>query len=113
MVTLLEGSDVMGAERYLGPVAHVPMGEGRVFLVDGTRVVVFRQRNGRLYAVQAECPHTGGPLAEGILGSGTLICPLHGWKFNLASGECLNEPRECLKTYAVREDRGWIVLSEN
>lgn len=74
-------------------------------------MAVFRARTGRVFAVQAECPHRGGPLADGLLGGTTLICPLHAWKFDLASGEALNG--ECgLRTFPVRVDEmERIVLS--
>jgi nitrite reductase (NADH) small subunit len=85
----------------LGPVSAIPPGEGRTFAVARERIAVFHGRDGQLFATQATCPHRGGPLADGLLGGSTLICPLHGWKFDLSSGAVLRG--ECgLKTYAVR-----------
>jgi nitrite reductase (NADH) small subunit len=53
--------------------------------------------------VQAACPHKGGPLADGLVGGTTLICPLHAWKFDLATGQALFG--DCgLKTYPVCVD---------
>ena len=84
----------------LGPVSAIPLGEGRVYSVAGEDVAVFRTRAGQLYAVQARCPHKNGPLADGLVGGTTLICPLHGWKFDLATGQALFG--DCgLKTFAV------------
>jgi nitrite reductase (NADH) small subunit len=74
----------------LGPIDQIPPGEGRNFDVAGRRVAVFRTRDGRVFATQAECPHRGGPLADGLLGAGTIVCPLHEWRFDLASGESAN-----------------------
>lgn len=101
----------VGTEYLLGPLAQIPVGEGRVFDLDGKRVAVFRTRNGGIYATQAECPHRGGPLADGLIGGNTLVCPLHAWKFDLASGAaimgdcairtfpvCLNEGGELVVT---------------
>jgi nitrite reductase (NADH) small subunit len=76
----------MGTRYELGSVEQIPPGEGRNFLVAGRRVAVFRARDGKLYATQAECPHKGGPLADGLLGSGMLVCPLHERRFDLATG---------------------------
>ena len=90
-------------EAVLGPVAAIPLGEGRAFAIDDQRVAVFRARSGQLFAVQADCPHKGGPLADGLLGGTTLICPLHSWKFDLSSGEALMG--SCgLRTFPVRVD---------
>jgi nitrite reductase (NADH) small subunit len=98
-------------EYLLGSLALIPPGEGRTFQVGERRVAVFHARNGSLYANQAECPHRGGPLADGLLGATTVICPLHGWKFDIATGE----PRmgTCgITTYSVRlAEKGEIVLT--
>jgi nitrite reductase (NADH) small subunit len=94
-----------GVEVVLAPLAAIPPGEGREFEVAGERIAVFRNRSGGVFAVQAQCPHKGGPLADGLLGGSTLICPLHSRKFDLASGTALSG--DCgLKTYPVRLDDG-------
>ena len=98
-------------EYLLGPLAQIPRGEGRVFDLSGRRVAVFHARGGAVYATPAACPHRGGPLADGLLGGDTLICPLHGWKFNLASGAAVMG--DCgLTTYDVRvTEEGQLVLT--
>ena len=90
-------------EKNLGPLSNVPLGEGRVYLVDGQSIAVIRARTGEVYAIQAQCPHRGGPLADGLVGGTTLICPLHGWKFDLTTGNALFG--DCgLRTFPVRLD---------
>ena len=93
----------------LGSIESIAPGQGRCFIVGGEEIAVFRQRDGQLIATQNRCPHMQGPLAEGIVGGGKVICPLHSHKFNLATGEG-SEPHECVKTYAVREASGEILL---
>jgi nitrite reductase (NADH) small subunit len=70
----------------LGPIQAIPEGEGRSFEVGAKRLAVFRSRQGGVFATQAECPHRGGPLADGLLGGKLVICPLHSLKFDLATG---------------------------
>lgn len=70
----------------LGLLSQIPEGEGRTFTVGAKQVAVFRTRTGGIYATQAECPHKKGPLADGLLGNDTLVCPLHEWTFDLSSG---------------------------
>jgi len=94
----------------LGSVEKVPLGQGRCYIVGGEEIAVFRQRDGRLFAVQNRCPHRQGPLSEGIAGGGKVICPLHAHRFDLATGKG-HEPAECLKTFSVREVAGKIHLS--
>jgi nitrite reductase (NADH) small subunit len=78
----------MGRHR-LGSLTQIPQGEGRNFAVAGQEVAVFRARDGAVYATQARCPHRAGPLADGLVGGSTLVCPLHDWQFDLASGKAL------------------------
>jgi nitrite reductase (NADH) small subunit len=100
----------MTQDMKLGPVSSIPPGEGRVYAVNGENIAVFHTRGGAVYAVQAACPHKGGPLADGLVGGTTLICPLHAWKFDLATGQALFG--DCgLKTYPVRiDDAKQIIL---
>ena len=85
----------------LGPVEQIPVGEGRLIRIGRVPVAVFRARDGGVYATQAVCPHRGGPLADGIIGGGQLQCPLHGYKFELSTGNPLGNECSALKTYQV------------
>jgi nitrite reductase (NADH) small subunit len=96
-------------ELTLSPLNAIPEGEGRTFEVGGQRLAVFRSRDGSVFATQAECPHKRGPLADGLLGGATLICPLHALKFDLKTGKA--ESGECsLKIYPARLGPGGQVL---
>jgi len=97
------------AELKLGPLTSIPPGEGRNFVACGQKIAVFHTRTGEVFAIQAECPHRCGPLADGLVGGVTLICPLHSWKFDLASGQPLFG--DCgVKTYPVRVDSGEEII---
>ncbi len=71
----------------LGEVTQLPMGEGRTFAVNGRRLALFHMRSGDIYATQADCPHLGGPLADGLTGGTTVMCPLHDRVFDLRTGQ--------------------------
>jgi nitrite reductase (NADH) small subunit len=94
----------------LGSLASVPPGEGRTFDVGTFKIAVFHTRAGEVFASQAECPHKRGPLADGLIGGKTLVCPLHAWKFDLGTGKADNG--QCaLKTFPARLNRaGQIVV---
>ena len=84
----------------LGPIDRIPQGEGQTFVVAGREVAVFRARGAdTVYATQARCPHKAGLLADGIVGDGKVICPLHSYKFDLATGTSLGNVCQSLKTY--------------
>lgn len=82
--------DAMPKRYNLGLVDQIPHGEGRNYKVGDQLVAVFRSRDGALFATQATCPHRKGPLADGLVGGSTLVCPLHEWTFDLATGKTVN-----------------------
>ena len=88
----------------LGSVAGIPLGQGRVFEVGSLSIAVFRSRDGSVFATQAGCPHRGGPLADGILGQRTLICPLHGCGFDVASGRPAGHAYGGLRIFPISLD---------
>lgn len=99
-------------EHRLAHVDDIPPGEGREFCVGGRRVAVFRRRDGGLSALDAACPHRGGPLADGIVGMGLVVCPLHGRAFALDSGEAVEPGGEGVAAYPVRRgEDGSVLLS--
>jgi nitrite reductase/ring-hydroxylating ferredoxin subunit/uncharacterized membrane protein len=58
---------------------------------DDTDVLLVRQR-GRLCALAHACSHLGGPLSEGTLKDGSVVCPWHGSEFALDGGEVIKGP---------------------
>ena len=95
----------------LGPLAEIPVGEGRAYPVGDEQVAVFRLRDGTLRAVSAVCTHAGGPIADGQADSRVVVCPLHQHTFDLATGHCLTG-RPPLRVYPVTvDDDGYVVVT--
>ena len=59
--------------------------------VDGEDAILVKS-GGRFYAVGAACTHYRGPLAEGLVADGTVRCPWHHARFDLATGEAARAP---------------------
>ena len=88
-------------EHPIGALSQIPKGEGRNFEVQGLTVAVFHTHGGEVFATQPDCPHKKGPLADGLLGGSTVVCPLHDRTYDLRSGREMGA--DCvLKTYPVR-----------
>ena len=94
----------------LGSVNAIPMGQGRCYVVGGEKLAVFRQRDGRIFASHNRCPHGNGPLAEGLLGSGRVICPMHGHSFCLETGASSGGTAS-LQVFPVQEVDGTIQMN--
>jgi nitrite reductase (NADH) small subunit len=91
---------------------NVPPREGRAVLVGGREIALFNLGD-RFLATDNRCPHQGGPLCDGIVTGSSVVCPLHAWKVNLASG-AVERPAagkdHCVATYPVRVDNGIVVI---
>ena len=97
-------------EHRAASLADIPVNEGRMLRVGGHLVAVFHLRGGTVRATQPWCPHRRGPLADGLVGDGSLICPLHGRTFDLATGDA-QRSEVGIATYPARvEDDGTIML---
>jgi nitrite reductase (NADH) small subunit len=70
----------------VGVTDDIPLREGRFVELGGTALAVFNLGD-RFLTVDNRCPHKGGPLSDGITTGGAVVCPLHGWRVNLTSGE--------------------------
>lgn len=66
--------------------------------------------NGQYYALRNECAHQWNPLHEGNIIRDDIECPLHGWRFSLATGAYGLGTDMCLDTYDVRVENGrvWV-----
>jgi len=83
-------------------LADVVPGELRAFPVAGvTWPVVVTYAEGQLVAVQGVCPHEDVALAGGDLEGTQLICPGHGYGFDLTTGACTHDKTLSLRRYPI------------
>ena len=82
-------------------VSEFPEGSARTVTVGGQAVALFHTRDG-FFATEARCPHRGGPLAEGDVIGGEIVCPWHLWGFDLRTGICEGNREICVTTHEVR-----------
>jgi nitrite reductase (NADH) small subunit len=102
----------------------------RGVVIDGREVFVF-QRGGHYYAFENSCPHRGGPVGEGtvigkveaVLAEGgellgerfserdiNIVCPWHGYEFDIATGECIGDRRITLRRYRAFATEGRVYV---
>ena len=66
-------------------------GQAKRVEAGGKRIALFN-RDGAYHAIEDTCPHRGGPLSEGQVEGNVVICPWHGAKFDITTGEVLGPP---------------------
>jgi len=80
--------------------SEVKAGSGKGIEIGGKSVAVFNV-DGTFYAINEVCGHRGGPLGEGELEGTTVICPWHGWRYNVTTGENELVPDRPVERYEV------------
>jgi nitrite reductase (NADH) small subunit len=88
-------------------------GELRAFAVPGvTWPVIVTSVDGALVAVPGVCPHEDVALADGELRGGAIICPGHGYAFDVHTGRCKHDPGLVLRRYPITlvGDDVWVDL---
>lgn len=89
---------------------NIPLREGRSVVLGGVKIAIFNLGD-RFMAVENECPHKGGPLADGIVSGKTIVCPLHNWGFDLETGCGVRaSSAACLTTYPTRVEDGIVLV---
>ena len=89
---------------------NIPPREGRSAEVGGVNVAIFNL-DGRVLAIENACPHQGGPLCDGIVSGTVVVCPLHGWRFDLETGMAVRASMPaCITIFPARVENGIVLV---
>jgi nitrite reductase/ring-hydroxylating ferredoxin subunit len=89
-------------------VADVAPGTGKQVTVEGKEIALFNV-DGTIHAIDNECPHRGGPLAEGELEGCLVTCPWHAWQFDLTTGDSITDDSKVVR-YDVKVEGGDVFV---
>jgi nitrite reductase (NADH) small subunit len=84
-------------------------GEAKEFLCGGKTLCVARI-NGTISAIDNVCLHEGGPLSEGVIENGKIVCPWHGWEYDLATGQTGDNPTDKVDVYPIKLEGGDVFV---
>jgi glutamate synthase domain-containing protein 2 len=92
-------------------------GDGKKCANAGGRQIALVRMDGGYHAVDNRCPHRQGQLCDGSVkqDKGEIVCPLHGWNFDLKTGVSPYDPKDRVKTFNVEErtDGIYVEVKEN
>ena len=102
--------NAVGAWTSITRIENVPLREGRAVTVGDAEIAIFHLED-RYLTIGNKCPHKGGPLCDGIVSGTTVVCPLHGQRFDLETGmPVLASQPGCVATYPTRVEGGVIFV---
>ncbi len=82
-------------------------GKGKSVSVDGKDIAVFRIGE-EFFAIGNQCPHYGAELCQGYVRSTTVMCPWHGWQFDLKTGKGLTVSGCDVESFQVKVEDGTV-----
>jgi len=85
---------------FAAKLSEVPNFGKKAVTVNGQEILLINIK-GEIFACESECPHQGAPMNTGIVKDGYLSCPRHGYRFDLKTGSCLDNPAYTLKIFPV------------
>src|SRR5947207_11609415 len=96
----------------VGRLESFPAGRPVLLEIDGHRYALVRVGDA-VHVLDDACPHAGGPLSEGAVLDGALVCPYHAWMWDLGTGVCVAPSRAArVAIHATRIEAGevWVEL---
>lgn len=87
--------------RLCGLAEAPPVGRVMEAEVEGVAVCLANV-NGELSALDNVCPHRQGPLGQGWIEGGAVVCPWHSWAFDVKTGQALYPEKERVDVFPLR-----------
>jgi nitrite reductase/ring-hydroxylating ferredoxin subunit len=84
-----------------------PLGSKTVSLL-GRKIGLFRNEDGGFSVMEVACRHQNADLTQGKRDGSLVVCPRHGWRYDLATGECLTESWAGLRTFETQIEGDWL-----
>lgn len=84
----------------MGKLSNLLPGQVLEKRIMARRVAIFND-NGTLYGIESDCKHMRASLATGRIADGVVTCKWHKWRYDLDTGECLDQKGMRLKRYPV------------
>ncbi|MFQ5864339.1 MAG: Rieske (2Fe-2S) protein [bacterium] len=91
--------------------SQIKVDEHKVIFFQNKEVVIFNEK-GEFYALENLCPHRRAPLSAGTISNGVIICPGHGARFDIQTGQGLEGPyRSHVRTYQLKVEGNHIKIA--
>jgi nitrite reductase (NADH) small subunit len=75
----------------------------------GGKTICVANVNGEISAMDNICLHRGGPLGQGVISGGKVVCPWHGWEWDPKTGEA-GPPGAKVAVYPVKIEGGDVLI---
>jgi nitrite reductase (NADH) small subunit len=76
----------------------------------GEKTICVANVNGTITAMDNVCLHRGGPLGQGTIEKGKVVCPWHGWAWDPATGQAAHNSNAKVAVYPLKIENGDVLI---
>ena len=76
----------------------------------GEKILCVANVNGVYSAIDNVCLHRGGPLGQGMIENGKVVCPWHGWAWDPKTGAAEQNPSLKVAVYPLKIEGGDVLV---
>jgi nitrite reductase (NADH) small subunit len=76
----------------------------------GDKTICIANVNGTFSAMDNVCLHRGGPLGQGMIEHGKVVCPWHGWEWDPQTGQAVQDSRAKIAVYPLKIENGDVMV---
>ena len=84
-------------------------GEAKEFEL-GDKMICVANVDGTISAMDNVCLHHGGPLGQGMIEEGKVVCPWHGWQYDPQTGQAAHNPNARVAVYPIKIENGEVMI---
>jgi 3-phenylpropionate/trans-cinnamate dioxygenase ferredoxin subunit len=95
----------------IATIDQLPLGTMKDYTVN-SKEILLTNYDGKYYAMDLKCTHMGGDLSKGKLEGKIVICPRHGAKFDITTGECVSGPKMGFMKPKIKNEIIFVVKVE-
>ena len=74
----------------------------------GDKIICVANVNGEISAIDNVCLHRGGPLGQGVISGGKVVCPWHGWEWDPRTG--VHDANAKVAVYPLKIENGDVLI---
>lgn len=76
----------------------------------GDKEICVANLNGEFSSVDNVCLHQGGPLGQGMIEKGKVVCPWHGWAWDPKTGQAAHNANAKIAVYPLKIENGDVFV---
>jgi nitrite reductase (NADH) small subunit len=100
----------MTAYKKIAPESDLPTVNTAKEFPCGDKTICIANVNGDFNAMDNVCLHVSGPLGQGMIENGKVVCPWHGWQYDPKTGEAAHNPKAKVAIYALKIEGGDVLV---